>query len=346
MRSVRCDVCGTKALMAASQCPKCGHQFSVRDGFGDMLPLSHCSTCNSDYPASIGSCKWCGTTPQRAPVAPHIWKGVGIVAFVGMAWGAWMVHDDKPTQAAATSQLQGLLKPDSSAVSSDSARPAETLASGNPVDSVARDTSTSVVLADTLAEPLLAGIVPSLDSITSVQSAGAIAEPEPAPAIDTTPVVPVAREAAREIAREPVRAPVPGPVRAHAPARKSVRPPLAAPASPRAATRAVARPPATVKAAPRVAPGVAVAPKASTRSRKAASRWTSTVARSWVVVRADPNKKSRIIASIGPNTRVQLGEARGEWRRIKTKGLAGWVEHRLFLARTSLAIRGSRLAAR
>jgi hypothetical protein len=340
MRSVRCDVCGTKALMAASQCPKCGHQFSVRDGFGDMLPLSHCSTCNSDYPASIGSCKWCGTTPQRAPVAPHIWKGVGIVAFVGMAWGAWMVHDDKPTQAAATSQLQGLLKPDSSGLESDLARAAETLASDNTVDSVASDTSTSVVLADTLAEPMLAGFVPSSDSITSVQSAGAIAEPEPAPAIDTTPVVPVAREAAREIAREPVRAPVPGPVRAHAPARKSVRPPVAAPASPRATTRGVVRPPA--KAAPRVA----VAPKASTRSRKAASRWTSTVARSWVVVRADPNKKSRIIASIGPNTRVQLGEARGEWRRIKTKGLAGWVEHRLFLARTSRAIRGSRLAAR
>lgn len=340
MRSVRCDVCGTKALMAASQCPKCGHQISVRDGFGDMLPLSHCSTCNSDYPASIGSCKWCGTTPQRAPVAPHIWKGVGIVAFVGMAWGAWMVHDDKPTQAAATSQLQGLLKPDSSGIKSDSARAAENLASGNTVDSVARDTSTSVVLADTLTEPMLAGFVPRLDSITSVQSAGAIAEPEPAPAIDTTPVVPIARETARDS----VRAPVPAPVRAHAPARKSVRPPVAAPS--RATTRGVVRPPAPVKAAPHVAPRVAAAPKASTRSRKAVSRWTSTISRSWVVVRADPNKKSRIIASIGPNTRVQLGEARGEWRRIKTKGLAGWVEHRLFLARTSLAIRGSRLAAR
>ncbi len=339
MRSVRCDVCGTKALMAASQCPKCGHQFSVRDGFGDTLPLSHCSTCDSDYPASIGSCKWCGTTPQRAPVAPHIWKGIGIVAFVGMAWGAWMVHDDRPTQAAATSQLQGLLKPDSSGIKSDSARASETLASDNTVDSVARDTSTSVVLADTLAQPMLAGIIPSFDSIssvTSVQSAGAVAEPEPAPAIDTTPVVPVARETAREA----VRAPVPEPAGARAPARKSVRPPVAAPS--RATTRAVVRPPAPAKAAPRVA----AAPKASTRSRKAASRWTSTVSRSWVVVRADPNKKSRIIASIGPNTRVQLGEARGEWRRIKTKGLAGWVEHRLFMARTSLVITGSRLAAR
>ena len=338
MRSVRCDVCGTKALMAASQCPKCGHQISVRDGFGDMLPLSHCSTCNSDYPASNGSCKWCGTTPQRAPVAPHIWKGVGIVAFVGMAWGAWMVHDDKPTQAAATSQLQGLLKPDSSGIKSDSARAAENPASGDTVDSVARDTSASVVLADTLAEPMLAGFVPRLDSITPVQSAGAIAEPEPAPVIDTTPVVPVAREAVRES----VSAPVPAPVRARAPARKSVRPPVAAPS--RATTRGVVRPPAPTPA--KAAPRVAVAPKASARSRKAVSRWTSTISRSWVVVRADPNKKSRIVASIGPNTRVQLGEARGEWRRIKTKGLAGWVEHRLFLARTSLAIRGSRLAAR
>ena len=343
MRSVRCDVCGTKALMAASKCPKCGHQFSVRDGFGDMLPLSHCSTCDSDYPASIGSCKWCGTTPQRAPVAPHIWKGVGIVAFVGMAWGAWMVHDDKPTQAAATSQLQGLLKPDSSAISSDSARPTETLASEKTVD---RDTSTSVVLADTLAQPMLAGIVPSSDSITSVQSAGAIAEPEPAPAVDTTRVVPVARETVarepvRETARESVREPVPAPARVRAPARKAVRPPAAA--SSRATPRGVVRPPATAKAPPRVA----VAPKTSPRSRKSASRWTSTIARNWVIVRADPNKKSRIVASIGPNTRVQLGEARGEWRRIKTKGLAGWVEHRLLLARTSLApSRGSRLAAR
>src|SRR5688500_19909263 len=38
--SVRCDVCGTKALMAASQCPKCAHGFEVRDGFGALLPLS------------------------------------------------------------------------------------------------------------------------------------------------------------------------------------------------------------------------------------------------------------------------------------------------------------------
>ena len=328
MRSVRCDVCGTKALMAASQCPKCGHQFSVRDGFGDTLPLSHCSTCNSDYPASIGSCKWCGTTPRRAPVAPHIWKGVGIVAFVGMAWGAWMVHDDRPTQAAATSQLQGLLKPDSSSLSVDLARAAETLATASS-DSVAAGTSTSVVRPDTVLQPMLAGFAVSRDSITSVQSAGALAEPAPTPAVDTTPVVPVAGESGRELVRAPVHPPTP--------VRNSVRAPAVEPATTPA--RSVVRPP--TKAAPRVA----VAPKSSAGSRKPASRWTTTVARGWVIVRADPNRKSRIVASIGPSTRIQLGEVRGGWRRIKAKGLSGWVEHRL-LAGTPPATKVNRFAAR
>ena len=75
MRSVRCDVCGTKALTAASQCPKCGHGFEVRDGFGELLPLSHCSTCDSYYPTKLGACRWCGTQPERAPIGPYVWKG-------------------------------------------------------------------------------------------------------------------------------------------------------------------------------------------------------------------------------------------------------------------------------
>src|SRR5688500_9026590 len=94
MRSVRCDVCGTKALMAASKCPKCGHGFEVRDGFGELLPLSHCSTCDSYYPERIGSCRWCGTKPDRAPIGPYIWKGVGIAAFAAMAVGVWLVRGE------------------------------------------------------------------------------------------------------------------------------------------------------------------------------------------------------------------------------------------------------------
>jgi SH3-like domain-containing protein len=68
--------------------------------------------------------------------------------------------------------------------------------------------------------------------------------------------------------------------------------------------------------------------------------------RNWAVVRGDPTRQSRIIASIGPNTRVQLGETRGDWRRIKAKGLSGWVEHRRLLAREWVPRRTGRLAAR
>ena len=352
MRSVRCDDCGTKALMAASQCPKCGHPFAVRDGFGDLLPLSHCSACDSDYPASIGSCKWCGTMPERAPIGARVWKGVGIVAFVGMAWGAWMVHGDKPATAAKASRLQDLLKPESTALSPDSARALQTLASANGVDTSGRaanasDTNAigtadtmvrnipmSIVAADSTVLPMLAGVA-TQDSIVSVQSAGTIAEPEPAAADSAPEVVAVARapvRAAPTTTRDVVRAPAPSPAAARASTRPAPKPPA----------RATAR--AEVRAPAKAAPKVAAAPKASARSSKP-GRWTTTVARSWVIVRADPNRRSRIIASIGPNTRVQLGESRGEWRRVKAKGLQGWVEHRSIAARAPVT-KKARLAAR
>ena len=115
------------------------------------------------------------------------------------------------------------------------------------------------------------------------------------------------------------------------------------------------RPPArnvVVAPAPSPARVVAKAParvasssKAMGRT-KAGGRWVTSVARNWAVVRSDPSRQSRIIAAIGPNTRVQLGETRGDWRRIKAKGLAGWVEHRTLVARASAPKRTGRLAAR
>jgi hypothetical protein len=355
MRSVRCDVCGTKALMAASQCPKCGHPFAVRDGSGALLPLSHCSTCNSDYPATIGSCKWCGTMPERAPIGPWIWKGIGIAAFVSMAWGAWLVHDDKPA-APSNDRLQSILKPDSTAPLTDSARATQTLASGNAVDTPGVDTNaivtnaadttdrattTSVVLVDSTATSMPMAIA-SRDSTISVQSSGAIAEPDPVVALDSTPIRPVARESVRESARASTTPPVRAPT---ARQRDVVRAPVRVPSG--LAATAPARTPArvAVRSPAKAAPRVAVSPKSSAPSRKAV-RWTNSVARSWVIVRADPSRRSRIIASIGPNTRVQLGEARGEWRRIKAKGLSGWVEHRLLVARVPPAKRAGRFAAR
>src|SRR5215208_7100210 len=100
MRVVRSVVCGAKAMTAAAQCPKCGHLFEVRDGFGALLPLAYCSSCDSYYPESVGSCRWCGTKPEPAPRGPYIWKGVGAAALVGLAIVSWMLRDSRPTNAA------------------------------------------------------------------------------------------------------------------------------------------------------------------------------------------------------------------------------------------------------
>ena len=352
MRSMRCDSCGTKALMAASKCPKCGHGFEVRDGFGDMLPLSHCSTCDAYYPAKLGACKWCGTQPERAPMGPYVWKGVGVAAFVAMAWGAWLVHDDPPADVSAK-RMQAMLKPDSSALADTALTPATIASAGSVIADSA--TPTDVVASDSGGVPL--SMVAQVDTV-SVSATGVVPEPEPIAPVDS----PVVREPEVPRSPEPVRAPAPEPVRevvrprARVAERTPTRPPARATTTPRAKAPAKAPPRAvasTKKSGKPVAKSVAKAPaKRSTKSVAAApkartnTRWVNSIARNWVIVRASASPQSRIIASIGPNTRVQLGESRGGWRRIKAKGLAGWVEHRSFFAGASRPGGTSRLAVR
>src|SRR5688572_13245277 len=147
MRSIRCDVCGTKALMAASTCPKCSHPLAVRDGFGDLLPLAHCPTCDSDYPLSAGVCKWCGTPPEKTPLGPYVWKGIGVAAFLSLGIGAFLVRDDEPAAKPT------LLMPaaDSTVVVGDSASDPLTILQASPTDSgvvMSAIVSTGVVSAD------------------------------------------------------------------------------------------------------------------------------------------------------------------------------------------------------
>jgi len=254
---VRCDRCGNKALIAASQCPHCGHLFDIRDGFGELVPMEHCSTCDTQYPAREGACRWCGTKPEVFRIAPYAWKGAGVLACIGLGWGAWAASRGTNETAIADSSVNESLT--------------------TVVDSgiAARRRARVVAVADTALDSLLAAVAtidssPPADSLADSVSVPAPIVPEPV-AIDSTPA----------------------------------------------------------RRAPTVAARVPSSSKATTRSSRTRG-WMRATVRNWVIVRAAASNSSRVVASIGPDTRVQLGEARGDWMRIRMKGIIGWVERSRF----------------
>lgn len=231
-------------MTAAAKCPTCGHLFELRDGFGELLPLAYCSSCESYYPESLGQCKWCGTKPERAPIAPQIWRGVGAIALVGIVGTMWVLRNRSPQDAPRVRS-----KP----VAQSAPAPVQ-------ADSDTSATRTVVANTDSVSPPPMIAVA---DTVAPVSSAPAKVESGVVPSVAIPPSVPTVL-------------------------------PRTAPASP---------------------------------SRRA-SRWVRSYSRHWVVIRADPSSHSRIVASIGPNSRVELGESRGSWRRIRAKGIAGWVEPR------------------
>lgn len=254
MRSVRCEVCGTKALLAASQCPHCGHLLSVRDGFGELLPLSHCTTCNTEYLSRLGKCPWCGTkAADGVNLRPYLWKGVGAVAFGGLLLGAWFANRSDDHGA------------DTSAVAVESR--------GGEVD--ADSVSTQPPRRATVA----------LDSLRLSDSAAALDSQLPVEAVP--------------------------PVAGDDPALVGIGAPPSPEESP------TAEPPRTNRTVTRPAPA-------------ARTRWVSRTSRDWVIVRSGATRSSRIVASIGPSTRIQIGEVRGDFVRIRARGIAGWAEAKNF----------------
>ena len=245
-------------MTAAAKCPKCSHLLDLRDGFGELLPLAYCSSCDSYYPEQLGECKWCHTKPERPPIGPKIWRGVG-AGLAAVLGGVWLIgnltSDSKQTRTKATA--------------SNVARKS-TADSMVPVDTGKQLPPTSVVAsANEDSVPLIA-----------------------APASSAPVVLPQA---------------VPQPV--EAPTAPAVVSPISSP---------VAAMPRAMKSDGAIGPA----------TRRPSSRWVRSVSRDWVTIRRDASKSSKIVASIGPNSRVELGESRGTWRRLRTKGVTGWVEPR------------------
>ena len=88
MDFVRCDACGAKAILAASQCPKCAEPLYVRNDRGDEVRLASCRSCHTYYPASREGCRWCPAV-KRATVPPWIPKAAAVVLAIAVGWGGW-----------------------------------------------------------------------------------------------------------------------------------------------------------------------------------------------------------------------------------------------------------------
>jgi hypothetical protein len=88
MRLVRCDACGAKAILAASQCPKCAEPLYVRNERGDDVRLVSCRSCETYYPASRDGCRWCPAV-ERAPIPRWTGKVVVTVLTIAASWGGW-----------------------------------------------------------------------------------------------------------------------------------------------------------------------------------------------------------------------------------------------------------------
>jgi ribosomal protein L40E len=256
MRAVRCDVCGAKAMIAAAKCPSCGHLFELRDGFGELLPLSYCSSCDSYYPETAGLCRWCGTQPERPPIDAKIWRGIGIGA-AAIIGGFWLIQN---------AASKGAPPP----------RPKAAAVSAKAPPSTGLDTDLAMARA----------VVAANDSLASRAIDDGAASPAGPVAVGPNPTP------------------------------KTEAPPP--PVDPRAPTQTLAKP----------ATSVASVASPSSPAKRPKSHWVRSVSRHWVIVRSGASRESRIVASIGPNSRVELGEARGDWRRIRAKGITGWVEPR------------------
>lgn len=256
MRFVRCEQCGAKALIAASQCPRCTHPLSLRDSRGEAVPLAHCHKCDTYYPRSRGGCRFCGTKAASSST-PSLAIVGGIAAVLAVAaLGVWQYRARSAASVSA---------------------PAE------PVAQVA------VVPSPPAPEPLPPDTaMMALGDTLSVDSAAGIATPAASVPLPSTQQVP----------------PAPG-----------VAPSSGIVASASAATTSP--------------PG---APVLSRGADRYAGPWSRAIAEQWVNVRGSASRDAAVVGVVTPKTRVQLGEVRAGWRRVRAAGIEGWADARFFSA--------------
>lgn len=93
MGYLRCEACGSKALSAASTCPRCATAFELHDARGQRVALKKCSSCGIMH-RQDRACHWCG---ERKPSAwrssAALKSATGIAAIALVAVGSWAARE-------------------------------------------------------------------------------------------------------------------------------------------------------------------------------------------------------------------------------------------------------------
>lgn len=89
MAYLRCTVCESKALVAASQCPRCAHPFNLTDARGERVKLKQCRGCGIMHRVDA-TCHWCGEQKSWLRLSDDVLRRAAAVALmvlgVGTVW--------------------------------------------------------------------------------------------------------------------------------------------------------------------------------------------------------------------------------------------------------------------
>lgn len=92
MAYLRCTQCGSKALVAASRCPKCAHPFNLLDARGERAKLKRCRQCGIMHRVDA-HCHWCGEVKSAftlPKVDAAVWRSAAALALMlSAAGGVW-----------------------------------------------------------------------------------------------------------------------------------------------------------------------------------------------------------------------------------------------------------------
>ena len=175
MAYLRCTKCGSKALVAASQCPKCAHTFNTLDARGERAKLKRCRSCGIMHRVD-SVCHWCGEVKgtglslSSLRVDSSMWRTAAAVALmVTAAGGVWRLAPQLKELVSTTRPPGNIATP----VPTQSDAPVNMLVERSTVAPVSAAAS-PMGLGDSTGASV-SGVIPSADTPDDIQWTPAVA---------------------------------------------------------------------------------------------------------------------------------------------------------------------------